>query len=245
VLENPSPSESKLNAAMISAAKRDLLAKYLRGEIDHDLSSTIQRRGPDASLRLSFAQERLWFLDHLMPGSPVFNVPTAVRISRPLDLDVLQLCVNEIVRRHEVLRTTFVTLDGEPTPAINSQADVKIGVIDLTRLDETSRESESLRLTKEAALRSFDLSRGPLIRTNLIKLTESESIFLLTMHHIVSDGGSILIFAICQRCMARSQRVSHRHSPIFQFNMGTMRCGREIGCPVSVSIASWLTGKKS
>jgi len=179
---------------MISAAKQDLLAKYLRGEINHAQPSIIPRRSPDTSLRLSFAQERLWFLDHLMPGSPVFNVPTAVRISHSLDLDVLQRCVDEIVQRHEVLRTVFVTIDGHPTPAIKSQIDTAIEVIDLTALDEASREAESLRLTKEAALRSFDLSRGPLIRTSLLKLTESESIFLLTMHHIVSDGGSILIF---------------------------------------------------
>ncbi len=195
MLENLSNQNNEINLAPISAAKRDLLAKYLRGQIAQEFSSnTIPRRAPDASLRLSFAQERLWFLDHLMPGSPVFNVPTAVRLSRPLDIGILQRCVNEIVSRHEVFRTSFDTIDGQPTPVISSGAAATIEIIDLTSLDESMRETESLRLTKEAALRSFDLSRGPLVRTSLIRLTEKESIFLLTMHHIVSDGGSILIF---------------------------------------------------
>lgn len=195
MLENASNQNQEINLAHISAAKRDLLAKYLRGEIPEQFSSnTIPRRAPDAPLRLSFSQERVWFLDHLMPGSPVFNVPTAVRLSRPLDLAVLQQCVNEVVRRHEVFRTTFVTIDGQPTPTISSNVNATIETIDLTSLDEPTREAESLRLTKEAALRSFDLASGPLIRTSLIKLTEEESVFLLMMHHIVSDGGSILIF---------------------------------------------------
>jgi amino acid adenylation domain-containing protein len=195
VLENLSNQNKEINLAHISAAKRDLLAKYLRGELAEEFSSnTIPRRAPDASLRLSFSQERLWFLDHLMPGSPVFNVPTAVRLSRPLNIAVLQQCVNEIVRRHEVFRTSFVTIDGQPTPVISANVDATIEIIDLTSLDESAREAESLRLTKEAALRSFDLASGPLMRTSLIRLTEQESIFLLTMHHIVSDGGSILIF---------------------------------------------------
>ena len=194
MLDQTSQSKGPVDLATISRAKRELLSKYLRGEIAAQSVNEIPRREANAPLQLSFAQERLWFLDQLMPGSPVFNVPTAVRISRPLELDVLQRCVDEIIQRHEVLRSTFVTIDGQPAPIINSQIETKISVVDLTQLDHATREAESLRLTQEAALRSFDLARGPLIRTTLIRLSESESIFLLTMHHIVSDGGSILIF---------------------------------------------------
>ncbi|HYT50233.1 MAG TPA: condensation domain-containing protein, partial [Pyrinomonadaceae bacterium] len=195
VLENLPNQNQEINLAHISAAKRELLAKYLHGEIGPGLSAnTIPRRTSNSPLRLSFSQERLWFLNHLMPGSPVFNVPTAVQLSRPVDIEVLQRCVNEIVRRHEVFRTSFITIDGQPTPVISPDADPTIDTVDLTSLDESAREAESLRLTKEAALRSFDLASGPLMRTSLIRLTENESIFLLTMHHIVSDGGSILIF---------------------------------------------------
>jgi amino acid adenylation domain-containing protein len=195
VLDQISQSKGHFDAATISRAKRELLAKYLRGDLAaQPATNEIPRRASNAPLQLSFAQERLWFLDQLMPGSPVFNVPTAVRISRPLDLEVLQRCVDEIIQRHEVLRSTFVTIDGKPAPVVNSQIETRISVVDLTQLDHEAREAESLRLTQEAALRSFDLARGPLIRTALIRLTESDSIFLLTMHHIVSDGSSILIF---------------------------------------------------
>lgn len=195
MLERTLNPNSDVNLAHISAVKRQLLTKYLHGEIAPELSAnTIPRRMSNTPLRLSFSQERLWFLNHLMPGSPVFNVPTAVQLSRPVDIEILQRCVNEIVRRHEVFRTSFITIDGQPTPVISPDADATIHTVDLTSLDESAREAESLRLTKEAALRSFDLASGPLMRTSLIRLTENESIFLLTMHHIVSDGGSILIF---------------------------------------------------
>jgi len=150
VLENLSNPNTEINLAQISAAKRDLLAKYLRGELAQEFSpNTIPRRTSDAPLRLSFSQERLWFLDHLMPGSPVFNVPTTVRLSRPLNIAVLQQCVNEIVRRHEVFRTTFVTIEGQPTPVISANLDATIEIIDLTSLDESVRDAEGLRLTRK------------------------------------------------------------------------------------------------
>ena len=99
-----------VDVTTVSSAKRDLLAKLLRGDLQKESATiaAIPRRASDAAAQLSFAQERLWFLDQLMPGSPVFNVPMAVRISHPLDVDALQRTVNEIVRRHEVFRTAFV-----------------------------------------------------------------------------------------------------------------------------------------
>lgn len=189
-------AESTPEACVPSNAKRDLLAKYLRGELDEELTSpqTITRRAPDTSPQLSFAQERLWFLDQLMSGSPVFNVPMAVRFRSAVDPAVLQRCVNEIVRRHEVFRTRFLTRDGKPSPEISAHVDSTLDLIDLTSLPESKRETECQKLTKAEALRPFDLERGPLLRTTLIKLGDQESVFLLTMHHIVSDGWSILIF---------------------------------------------------
>ena len=185
-----------MDFATASEAKRHLLEKYLRGDIDHESGSPpgIPRRSPGAAPRLSFAQERLWFLDQLMPGSPVFNVPMAVRLSRPINIDTLQKAVTGIVCRHEVLRTSFITRDGEPAPVISEQCDTTIEVIDLTSLETAAREKESRRLIEDEARRPFDLSRGLLIRTKLIRISEQESIFLVTMHHIVSDGWSLLIF---------------------------------------------------
>jgi len=182
--------------AHISDAKRALLQKYLRGEVDDDLtlSRLIARCSRASAPQLSFAQERLWFLDQLMPGSPVFNVPIAVRLSTPINLSALRQSLNEIARRHEVFRTTFVTVEGKPKPVISADLDLKLAVIDLTTLREPERETEARRLINEEALRPFDLACGPLIRTGLIQLSEHESIFLLTMHHIISDGWSIVLF---------------------------------------------------
>jgi len=180
----------------ISEAKRALLQKYLRGEVDGDLTSSrsIARRSGATTPQPSFAQERLWFLDQLMPASPVFNVPIAVRLSTPIDLRALQRSLQEIGRRHEVFRTTFMTVEGKPEPVVSADPDLQLAVIDLTTLREPEREMEARRLIKAEALRPFDLTRGPLIRTGLIRLNGQESIFLLTMHHIISDGWSIVLF---------------------------------------------------
>ncbi|HSP61988.1 MAG TPA: amino acid adenylation domain-containing protein [Pyrinomonadaceae bacterium] len=182
--------------ATISEAKRALLQKYLRGEVDDDLRSSgaIARRLPATAPQLSFAQERLWFLDQLMPGSPVFNVPIAVRLSTPIDVSALQSSLREIARRHEVFRTTFITVEGKPEPVIAADLDLQLAVVDLTTLRAPEREAEARRLIKEEAQRPFNLACGPLIRTGLIRLSEQESIFLLTMHHIISDGWSIVLF---------------------------------------------------
>ena len=192
-LSKPTTESGVVN---ISDAKRALLQKYLRGELDDGLTSSrpIAARSRETAPRLSFAQERLWFLDQLMPGSPVFNVPIAVRLSTPIDVRALQLSLKEIARRHEVFRTTFTTVDGKPEAAIAADLDLQLAVIDLTTIHESERETKARQLIKDEALRPFDLACGPLIRTGLIRLSEQESIFLLTMHHIISDGWSIVLF---------------------------------------------------
>ena len=194
--EQLSNLQAEPGLAHISDVKRNLLEKYLRGEIDQALTSsrTIPQRAPRTSPQLSLAQERLWFLDQLMPGSAVFNVPIAVRLSSAIDFNALQESVKEIVRRHEVFRTTFITVDGRPALLLSADAEAKLHIVDLTSLSAAEREAESYRLTNDEALRPFDLARGPLIRTTLLKLSEQDSIFLLTMHHIVSDGWSIVLF---------------------------------------------------
>jgi amino acid adenylation domain-containing protein len=180
---------------LASEAKRHLIEQYLRGEITQATrADSIPRRRAETRPQLSFAQERLWFLDQLMPGSAVFNVPMAVRLSGVINTDALQRAVNEIVRRHEVLRTCFATIYGEPSPVVATHTDTCIEVIDLTSYESAAAETESRRLVKAAALSSFDLAHGPLVRTRLLKLSDRESIFVVTMHHIVSDGWSLLLF---------------------------------------------------
>jgi len=133
VHEQLSHPKTEIGLANVSDAKRHLLQKYLRGEMDQALTSSraIARRGPDSPPQLSFAQERLWFLDQMIPGSPVFNVPVTVRLSRAIDVGLLQKSLTEIVRRHEVFRTTFITVDGRPETVITSDLDHELEVVDL------------------------------------------------------------------------------------------------------------------
>jgi len=144
----------------------------------------------DGDLPLSFAQQRLWFIDQLDPGNSVYNFPAAVRLTGPLDLTALQQSLNEIVKRHEVLRTTFVTVDGRPAQVIAQTSAVTLALVDLWALSEADRETEVLRLAIEESRRPFDLAKGPLLRASLLQLGEQEYVGLLTMHHIVADGWS-------------------------------------------------------
>ena len=174
--------------------------KQRKGEILDFLKTTAHGTPSDLSLRcvsreknlpLSFAQQRLWFLDQLEPGSAVYNVPGALRIKGSLDAEVLERCFNEIVRRHEALRTTFSTVEEDPVQVIAASANVSLPVIDLSRFSETEREDEARRLALEEADKPFDLRQGPLFRTALIGLGKYDHVLLLTLHHIVSDGWSM------------------------------------------------------
>ncbi|HKV11759.1 MAG TPA: amino acid adenylation domain-containing protein, partial [Thermoanaerobaculia bacterium] len=147
--------------------------------------------GPGALPPLSFAQQRLWFLDRLQPGSAAYNVPAALRVEGPLAVAALKAALGEIVRRHEALRTAFVVVDGEPVQLVVSPDPFALPVVDLAGLPAPGREAESARLTREEAMRPFDLSRAPLVRASLLRLGAEDHRLLLSMHHIVSDGWSI------------------------------------------------------
>ena len=145
-------------------------------------------------LPLSFAQQRLWFLNQLEPESAAYNVYGAMRLSGQLDVPVLEQAFNKIVRRHEALRTTFVMVDGQARQVIAPALRMPLPVVDLGALPELERGAEVQRLARAEAQRLFDLTTGPLVRCMLLRLAEKEHVLLLTMHHIVSDGWSIGIF---------------------------------------------------
>jgi amino acid adenylation domain-containing protein len=140
---------------------------------------------------LSFAQQRLWFLDQWQPGGAVYNVPAALRLSGPLDAAALERSLQEIVRRHEVLRTTFPSAGGQPAQVVAEDLLLRLPVIDLSELPQGERETEARRLAAEEARRPFDLSAGPLLRVCLLRLASDDHLFLIAMHHIVSDGWSV------------------------------------------------------
>src|SRR6185295_4549551 len=140
---------------------------------------------------LSFAQQRLWFLHLLDPQSSAYNMSFALRLSGRLDIPALERALNEIVRRHEVLRTTFDALDGEPVQLIATTQPLAVPLTDLSDLSPKDREAETRRLAVQEASQPFDFARGPMLRASLLRLEEEEHVLSLTMHHIVSDGWSM------------------------------------------------------
>ncbi|HEV2962448.1 MAG TPA: amino acid adenylation domain-containing protein, partial [Candidatus Angelobacter sp.] len=138
----------------------------------------------------SFAQRSLWFVDQLMPGKAAYNIPNALRIRGELDEEVLERTLQEIVCRHETLRTRFVAMHGEPQQVIEQQVRVQLPLTDLSQLTEDERESEAGRLAREEAQQPFNLQHAPLFRARLLRLAARDHVLLFTMHHIVSDAWS-------------------------------------------------------
>src|SRR5262249_16601971 len=151
----------------------------------------IPRKTNDGSAGLSFAQEGLWFLDQMEPGNAAYNIPMAFRLVGPLDVVLLERALNEVIRRHQILRTTFPLRGEQPIQLIAPSLTVALPIVDLQTLPKTLREAEVLRLAVEEAQQTFDLNRGPLIRSTLLRLGAEEHVWLLTMHHIISDGWSM------------------------------------------------------
>ncbi|MET0398241.1 MAG: condensation domain-containing protein, partial [Longimicrobiaceae bacterium] len=154
------------------------------------LHETISRRASEGPPPLSFAQQRLWLVDRLDPGSAAYNVPFALRLRGALDTAALRASVDALVRRHETLRTTFAENDGEPVQVVHPPAPVPLVELDLRELPEAEREPRAEGLATEESLRPFDLEAGPLLRSTLLRLGDEDHVLLFTLHHIVSDGWS-------------------------------------------------------
>jgi amino acid adenylation domain-containing protein len=142
----------------------------------------------------SFAQERLWFLDQFDPGSTAYIIPGAYYFSGPVNTVALEQSINEIVRRHEVLRTTFTVMNGQVVQVVAPTLTVTLQRVDLRKMSEGARRNEIERLAWQEASRPFDLTTGPLLRALLVQLSDSDQLLLLTMHHIISDAWSCDIF---------------------------------------------------
>ncbi|MEH2381700.1 MAG: amino acid adenylation domain-containing protein [Nostoc sp.] len=179
--------------ANLSPAKQGLLEKWTRGEHKTKLS-VIEQRKEQAPPPLTFAQQRLWFLNQLDPNSISYNIPVAIRLKGRLNQAALEQSFNKIVLRHEVLRTTFAVIDSQPVQVIHPASTSIISVVDLRNLPDIKRETEVKQLIIEAAQCPFDLGVAPLLRTTLLWLDEEEYILLVVMHHIVTDEWSMGVF---------------------------------------------------
>ena len=145
----------------------------------------------EGDLPLSFAQQRLWFLDQLAPGTANYNTPSAFRLKGTLNIDVLKQSIEEVVRRHEILRTTFAQRDGDPIQIIHDSMPVDIPFSDLSGLPEEEKEAKAREIARQDALTPFDLAKGPLFRLQLLKFAENDHLVLINLHHIITDGWSM------------------------------------------------------
>ncbi|MDB9510452.1 amino acid adenylation domain-containing protein [Kamptonema animale CS-326] len=149
----------------------------------------------DREMPLSFAQTRLWFLEKLEPGNAFYNIPAAVYFQGKLNINALEKSIEEIINRHEVLRTNLATRDGQAVQIIAANLNIKLSLVDLQNLPECDRSGEIQRLTTAEARKPFNLELEPLIRVTLLHLAATENVLLLTIHHIIADGWSMGIFA--------------------------------------------------
>jgi hypothetical protein len=183
-------------ADTLSANKLQLIDLLLKKKgISAPRVQQITRRAERGRGCLSFSQERLWFLNQLDADNPSYNLSTSIRLTGHLSVNVLEQTLNEIIRRHEILRTTFSTVADRPLQFISAPAPLSLPLTDLSTIPSLAERQRQLQLLASAEARlPFDLARGPLLRIRLLRLAAEEHALLLTIHHIVSDGWSIGVF---------------------------------------------------
>lgn len=184
----------QLSIPRLSARQRAALETLRAARGLESSASRIPRRAGAGAVPLSFAQQRLWYLQQLEPDNAQYNVPAAIRLSGTIDIRVLARCFREIVQRHESLRTTFASLDDAPVQIVAPPAAQPLPVVDLAALEAAQAQAAARRLARAEARRPFDLARDRPLRTVVIRLDASSCLLCVTMHHIVSDGWSRQIF---------------------------------------------------
>src|SRR6185295_10357789 len=188
------PLRSVFDAPTVAGlAKRIELAR--REGVLGAAAGELKRVARTAPMPLSFAQQRLWFLSKLEPESPLYNTRYVVMLTGRLDVDALRKTLDELVRRHEALRTTFIEVDGTPLQVIAPHQPSELKITDLTALDEESQELQVRSLDVEEENHPFDLAAGPLFRATLLKLSAERHVAMFTAHHINSDFWSMGVLA--------------------------------------------------
>jgi Condensation domain/TubC N-terminal docking domain len=184
--------ECKAPRGILTPQLQTQIAKYKTELLTFLRRSTIKRIAPRPEpIPLSFAQERLWFINQLEGASATYNMPAALRLNGDLNLDAFHQALAEIVRRHEALRTSFLTINGTPRQVIHPSVEIEVGLTGLQYLSDGEREHILAQKIEQAAITPFDLEIAPLIRWSLIQISATEYVFCINMHHIVSDGWSI------------------------------------------------------
>jgi amino acid adenylation domain-containing protein/non-ribosomal peptide synthase protein (TIGR01720 family) len=187
----PKDSLTPVIKAELAERKQEILA-FIR---DNNVAIATDERSirpvkRQENLPLSFAQQRLWFVERLTNVSQLYDVPTCLHLKGSLNFSALKSSLNELVRRHEILRTTFTLVEGNPVQKIHSTFNLSLPIVNIQELSQAERETEVKRLIKRETSRCFDLEEGPLLRCILLQLDPKEHILLFTIHHIITDGWS-------------------------------------------------------
>ncbi|GAB4193597.1 MAG: hypothetical protein OHK0022_08670 [Roseiflexaceae bacterium] len=201
--------------AALSPEQRRLLEQRMQAQglqLPAAQAQAIFRRAdPAAPTPLSFPQQRMWFLEQLMPGSPAYHVRSVARIDGPLDVQRLEQSINQVVQRHEILRTHFIQHHGEPRQHVAPTLWVPLELVDLGGLDPTTRETALRERARTELRRPFDLARGPLLRCCLLRLGDHQHVFIFTLHHSIADGWSVGLF---NREMVACYATPHGQLPV-------------------------------
>ena len=197
------------------------------------------------ALSLSFAQERLWFLDQLIPDSPLYNIPTSLRVDGILSVSALEYALTQLLQRHETLRSRFIIEGTQPVQVIDVPTAVQLPLLDLSLCDPTEQRTTVEQLTQAEARRPFNLETGPLWRMQLLRLAETQHILLLTMHHIISDGWSqdILLreLSICYDAHLTGKAPMLPTLPIQYADYTIWQRQRLSGSLLDIQLAYWRT----
>jgi len=185
-MEQPRQKISDLSSEQRAQLEKRLLQRRRKTTS----KNTIPRRDIQSPCPASFAQQRLWFMDQFLRGSAAYNISRAIRLQGELNITALEKCINEIIIRHESLRTTFTLQDGEPVQVIHPASHTELAVTDLSGLQADAQEIEAQRLLQEDTHTGFDLELGPLLRVKLLRLDNQRHYFSLVLHHVISDGWS-------------------------------------------------------
>ncbi|MEO1763861.1 MAG: amino acid adenylation domain-containing protein [Cyanobacteria bacterium J06629_18] len=202
--------------AELQTRKPEIIAFLKQANLVNQKVTSIPTTPRTDKLPLSFAQQRLWFLEQLQPGSSVYHIPTAVRLTGSLNVEVLQQVINTIIQRHEVLRTNFKTVDEELIQVTSPTKEIILNSINLQLIPKAEQEIKVKQIAVEEAQKPFDLEQDLLLRVTLLELEATEKVILLTMHHIISDGWSmeVLVKEIATLYAAFSQSLPSPLTPL-------------------------------
>ncbi|RSM52222.1 non-ribosomal peptide synthetase [Amycolatopsis sp. WAC 01376] len=229
---------------LFSAPTPERLAAVLPGPAGCEVAIPVLDRTNGAlTAPLSFAQQRLWFLDEFEPGSTEYVSPTALRLRGELDTGALDRALTALVARHEALRTTFDTVDGHGTQVVHPPSEVRVPLTDLSGLSEEDRSTGLAAALAEASTAPFDLRDGPLLRTRLLRLAPDEHVLTLVLHHIVTDGWSAGVLtgelSALYTAFVRGERVSLPDLPVQYADFAVWQRERLAGAILDEQLGYW------